>query len=157
MTQELLNLDDVLPVEVPVQYGGKAYLLKEATGDASCRWRNAALKTAKLGPDGKPVSLEGVADLDPLLVSLCLFEPDGKPVPLPVIRSWPARVQKRLYEKAKSISQLGDAGDGDGADTAEGLETKIAELREKLNRLEDIKAGNGHISSQSALGERAKN
>jgi hypothetical protein len=50
----------------------------------------------------------GLANVEPLLVSLCLFRENGAPVLLATVRSWPARVVKSLFEKAKEISDLGE-------------------------------------------------
>jgi hypothetical protein len=112
------NFDDLTPFEVPVTYKGKKYVLREASEDARCKYRNSLMGSAKLGPDGKPVSISGMADCEPLLVSLCLcqvngdgsirLDTSGNPslLPLLTIRSWPSRIVKRLYEKAKDISDL---------------------------------------------------
>lgn len=110
-----LDFDDFTLQEEPVKLFGKNYVLREATGAAACKWRNDIFKSTKLGPDGKPVSVDGLADSEPNLVSLCLFEryDDGRGqtrernVPLATIRGWPQRVVKRLFERAKDMSELG--------------------------------------------------
>ncbi len=109
-----MNFDDLAQVEVPVSIGGKKYVLKEATADAVRKWRNAQLKATKLGDNGKPISLEGMADTEPLLVSLCLFEevkesgkPDSlSPVSLSTVSSWPNRIVGALFAEATKISDL---------------------------------------------------
>jgi len=118
MTDELqtdeLRFDDLTPTEVPVYLAGKSYILREASGDAACKYRNAMLACTRLGPDGKPSSIQGMADIEPLLVSMCLYNAEegdksfGKCVPLNIIRSWPSRVQKSLYDKVKEISEIGE-------------------------------------------------
>ncbi len=97
---------DLEVVSIPVTIGGEKYELREASGDAACKWRNAILSKAKLGPDGKPQTVGSIADTEPLLVSLCLFNESGKNVSLSVVRSWPARIQKALFNKIKDISDL---------------------------------------------------
>jgi hypothetical protein len=101
-----LNFDDLTPVEIPVTISGKSYFLLEATGDASCKYRNAQLAATQLGPDGKPIGIRGMADVDPLLVSLCLVDENRKPVSVATIRAWPARVLEALAKKVKSISGM---------------------------------------------------
>lgn len=130
---DAMNFDDPTLREVPVKIGDKRFVLREASGDAACKWRNSILKATKL-VDGKPASMDGLADGEPYLVSLCLFElnADGlelRPVPLHVVRSWPARVQKALFERVKSMSDLDDAED------AGALEKTIADAQEKLSRI----------------------
>ncbi|WP_410959339.1 hypothetical protein, partial [Salmonella sp. SAL4433] len=77
-------MDEYEPLDFPsialrqrqVTVAGKKYVLLEASGDASCRSRNAIFQCTKLGPDGKPVGMSNMADVEPLLVSLCLAETD---------------------------------------------------------------------------------
>ena len=120
---------DLTIKEVPVKMREKdkdgkevvrEYVLREANGEASARYRSAQAACTDL-KDGQPVKIHGIGGLEPLLVSLCLFEVDKdkdgvikglKPVPEQRIRSWPQRVQATLYRKAIEISELGDK-DGD--------------------------------------------
>jgi hypothetical protein len=129
--------DEVCPAEVPVVIGSVRYVLREASEDAACKFRNALLRCTRPGPDGRPTTYDGVADTEPLLVSLCLYaadeggrvrpDRDGRPdprhlVPLATVRSWPARVVKALAAKAQEISGLGEApaGAAGGATAAAG-------------------------------------
>lgn len=130
-----LRFDDLSPTERPVSIGGKSYVLKEASADSVCKWRNNMMKSAKLGPDGKPVSMDGIADSEPYLVSLCLFERDtdkegkvrDRSVPVNVVRGWPNRIQRALFQVVRNISDLGDD------DSAEAIEQRIAADTERLN------------------------
>lgn len=94
---------------VPVFIGEEEYELREASAAAACLWQNDFLSKAKIGPDGKIQSAKGIADSEPYLVSLCLFEKEsGKRVELSTVRSWPSRIVKDLFKKAKDISGLED-------------------------------------------------
>jgi hypothetical protein len=119
-----MDLDDA-PVEVDVTIGGRPYVLQEASGDAACKYRNALMNCTKLGPNGKAQSMHNAADVEPLLISMCLFrvnpeKPDGQhpPVPLKIIRSWPNRIQKGLFNRIKAISDGLLEGDSDAEDKA---------------------------------------
>lgn len=109
-----LNFDDLALIEVPVSIGDKRYLLREASGNVACKYRNALLNCTVLGPEGKPQTVRNMADVEPLLVSLCLFQlleqPDGtvkeRPAQLADVRGWPNRIVKALFERAKEISEL---------------------------------------------------
>ena len=103
-----LVFDDLEPVEVSVSIGGNPYILREASGGAACQYRNALIECTKLGPGGIPTALKGIASVEPLLVSLCLFDDKNKRVPVAAIEKWPARIQKALFERAKIISELGE-------------------------------------------------
>jgi hypothetical protein len=121
---EEMVFDDVSPAEVPVVIGSARYVLREANEDAACKFRNALLRCTRPGPDGRPTTYDGVADTEPLLVSLCLYaadeggrvrpDRDGRPdhrhlVPLATVRSWPARVVKALAAKVQEMSGLSEA------------------------------------------------
>lgn len=105
MTHESMDFDGDL-VEIPVRIEGQDYTLREASGDAACKYRNALIHGTVLGPNGKPQKLRNVADTEPLLVSLCLFDANGKNVPPERVRIWPSRIQAKLFNKAKEISDL---------------------------------------------------
>jgi len=127
METESLSFDLSL-IEIPVTIGERAYILREASGDAACKYRNALLSCTDLDPNtGKPVRITGMANVEPLLVSLCLFYEDtGASVPLGVIKSWPSRILKSLFEKTKDISDLGE-------------ETDEEELEKAIKLVEDSK------------------
>lgn len=110
LTSEIV-FEDLTPIEVPVKIEGKSYILREASGDAACKWRNAQLRAARM-ERGKLANIGNLADCEPLLVSLCLFEVIDanrsitRNVPQQTIRNWPSRVQKALYDRALKISGL---------------------------------------------------
>ncbi len=141
MSDQLEMNFDLTPITVPVTIGGKKYVLKEASGDAAVKYRNCLLKATKLGPEGKPSSIDGMADAEPLLVSLCLFQIATSvnklgdavtaelPVPIHVVRGWKNQVQKGLFARIKEISDL------DENETKEILEKRLAETQRKLDAL----------------------
>lgn len=141
---EELNFDDISLKEIPVSIERKKYVLREATGDTACRYRNAVLHCTELGPEGSPATIKGLADVEPFLVSLCLFETcldeRGNPtsersVPVSVIRKWPSRVQKALFERAKEISELSEE-----EEDLESLTKKRKEVNEKIVKLQEDSA-----------------
>lgn len=84
----------------------KKYVLREATGAVAAKYRNACMACMKLTPDGKSAGIQGLADVEPLLVSMCLFTEEGSSVELSLIKAWPAKVVKKLFETAQEISDL---------------------------------------------------
>jgi len=107
-----LDFDALEPIELPVKYKGKNYVLREATGEASVAYRNARLDCTQYNESGEISSIRGLASIEPLLVSLCLFKvnPAGsvEPVTVEELSSWPARVQDKLFAKAKLISGMSE-------------------------------------------------
>lgn len=134
---------DLEPVRLSFKIGKRTYVLCEADGDAGAKYRSAAARSARLN-DGKVVGVEGIGDIEPLLVSKCLYDTDDKGnlrvddddkpikkylVPEGTIRSWPDRVQKALFNKIKEISGL------DETDTLEKLDKQITNLQKKRQKL----------------------
>jgi hypothetical protein len=135
------TVEDVSIAEVSLKIGGSDYILKEANGGIATEYRNATMKGFILGENGKPVRIDGLASIEPLLVSRCLIkvETDGNraAVPITTIKLWPAKVLKALYQRCKDISELTEE-----EATEEELEKQIAELQEKIETLREDAAGN---------------
>ena len=130
--EEEIVFEDLEPTRVPVTHKGRKYVLVEASADVGVKYQNACIRAARM-EEGHVVGMNDIADAEPLLVSLCLFHvnADGKQlgnVAKKDILSWPNRVVKRLYEKAKDISDL------DQNQTVEQLEKSIAKLQQQLDR-----------------------
>ena len=126
--------EDLQPQTIPVEIGGKNYVLREATEAVAKKYQDAASGSVKMR-DGKIVGIQGLGRLQTLLLSLCLSEigdtkADGSPVLMPVkeavIDSWPAKVVRRLFDECKKISGL------DEKPTQKELERQYAELCEQL-------------------------
>ena len=103
-----IDLGDISLAEVNFKIGDNEFILKEASGEAACAYRNAILRSTELGPDGRPSKLSNLADTEPLLVSLCLFNIDGRRISVNDVKKWPNRIVKKLFDKAKEISELGE-------------------------------------------------
>jgi hypothetical protein len=124
-----LNFASIALVEVPVTLGDKKYVLREASEAAALRFRGSQLQDAKL-VDGKvSANISRVAESQALLVSLCLFDENGKPVPLATVLDMRARIVKRLFDKAKEISDL------DEREGKEELEKRLADTQAKIKAL----------------------
>lgn len=147
--QEPIVFDDITPIEVPVSIGGESYVLREASGEASCRYNNARSNCTKF-VSGEFAGVSGpIADAEPRLVADCLFKisrtADGKAIYSKVeektVRSWPARVQRALFQRAKEISRLDETDE----ETAEKLRERLAKIEEERaepkNSLSDTPAG----------------
>lgn len=101
------DFDSLELAEVPVKYRGTEYTLQEASGRAAKEYRNARIRGARLGPDGSVVSMGDVGTVEPLLVSLCLFNnKNNKNVPQPIVESWPEKIVKPLFDWVMENSDL---------------------------------------------------
>ncbi len=147
---------DRTPTEIPVTIKDpktkedKHYTLREADGGAAIRFRNAGLAATQL-KDGKVSGVEGMASVEPLLVSLCLFvnnpgQPDdNRPVSLAMVKSWPSRIQRSLFTKAKEISDLAEE-----EDDIEELRKQREELDKRIEELEEGTAKNSESTTDGS-------
>lgn len=120
-----IRFDDITPIEVEVFVGKEKYILRETSGAARVIYDNARLACYEY-QEGKLVKVHDIANIEVLLVSLCLFMSDGvTPVSEVTIKMWPGRVYKTLYEKAREISGM--------SETPENLEEQIKLLQKQLS------------------------
>lgn len=120
-----LRFDDITPIERPVVIGNEKYVLRETSGDAAVQYENARIRCHEY-QGGVLVRVKDPANLEPLLVSLCLFDDGGKPVPEAKVRGWPSRVQQGLYDAAREISGMNEP--------AKSIEEKIEDLQRQLKQ-----------------------
>lgn len=146
---ETMDFTDLEPVSRSVKYKEKQYVLREASADAAAKYRNQGLRGARFS-EGKMVGMGDVADLQPYLVSLCLWELVGaakedsaetvsaarekngtveKPVDLKVIRTWPERMVKEMFNWVKDVSML------DEEETEEVLNKRLQDTQKKLDEI----------------------
>lgn len=135
-----IRLDDLEPIEIPFTYKGIEYVMVEASADAGVKYRNCAMRAAKM-TDGKVVGLDGAANVEPLLVSLCAFRVDGeKRSPLTeeyVRKNFSNKLLKRLFDKVREIS-----GELEEKETVTSLQKKIEALQVRLKEIQEKEAQN---------------
>lgn len=142
-----IDFDNLELIEVPVKYKGKRYVLVEPDAEAARVYHNAVAATARL-VDGKYTGVQNAGDVEPLLISKCLFElyddkgeTKRRPVTELQIRKLPNRLTKRLYDIVMEIGELRQE------DTIDSLKKTIKDAQEKLAALE---AGTVQESSKNA-------
>lgn len=131
-----LHFDDITPISQDVFIDGVLkYQLRETSGDAAVKYENAKMQCYKY-QDGKLIQVVNLADIEPLLVSLCLYNLDGTNVSEEIVRSLPDRVMKTLYDNALKISNMHEP--------EESLEDQLQKLEQKkeklLQQIEEAKA-----------------
>ncbi len=107
--QEVLDFSDyeekVIPVKLKLNGSVGSYKLREASGAAVRKYKNARLE-ACVYEDGRLASVKPSSELDLLLVSLCLFDKDDELVPKEDIDNLPHPITAKLFEQAEEISGL---------------------------------------------------
>ena len=160
-----IDLGDLQPARVKYRIGGKPYILCEATADAAIKYRNRCIAATKYdSKTGARVGVEGLADAEPFLLSMCLFHAgddgelrlntDGEPdvryaVPVQAIRKFPNHVQRTLFDKCHEISGL------EGRWTIPTLKKEIERLQDILKDMEGEQGEGGPANPTSAATETA--
>lgn len=126
--------EDIAPIEVEVKIDGKEYRLREATVDSAAKYRNASIRAARM-VDGKVVGLDGVSEAELALVMGCLFSANDKgqyivPVARFLLESWPDRVLRELFKRAKEISGLEEKTPAQLRKEIESMQAQLAQLEE---------------------------
>ncbi len=145
-----LDFDDAKPHYEPVSIGGVVkYFLHEALEGDAVVYHSARGRAAKM-EDGKVVGVVDIGEVSPLLVSLCLYHsvngempvlPDGSPdirrrVTVGTIKKMPSKMIKKLFERAKLISELTDEDE----ETEESLVKDIDDRQKRLAKLREGKS-----------------
>ena len=145
-----IRLDDLEPVSICFDWKGKKYVLREASEDAAAKYRNAVQRSFRMNQEGSVVAMDGNADTQSLLVSLCVFElnpqgskaPEG-PVSVGWVRSLPHKMVKRLFEKAERISELSEGDEETIVKQIAMLTKRLAKMREGKGTTPEGNAKNG--------------
>lgn len=87
---------------------GTHYTLREANGKTATEHRNAIMSSTIFGPDGKVTGIKDLASVEARFIASCLWDEKGKNPSVTLVQSWPARVQKKLYESAKDLSDFSE-------------------------------------------------
>ena len=149
--QELIDFNDLEPIQVRMILKGRRFILLEGSADAVIKYRNANMRAMNFqtAEDGtvKRAGFTDIHDPEIMVVSLCLYFADqptgnlildnqGNPdikyrVAEAAIRAWPSRVQSALFERLKEITP-----DLEGKkETVESLEKEQAAIDKRLAKL----------------------
>lgn len=109
---------DLTLVERTGNIGGKPYTIKELTEEGHGKYLVAQSKCTRLDKKGNMIGTrdEALQDLRSYLVSLCLFDSEGNPVPQSVIKGWKNSTVKGLEKIIEDISELNEDDDVEDED-----------------------------------------
>jgi hypothetical protein len=108
---ELQNTDDVFseePSQDTVKVKGKdgkvrEYTIMEMDGPTLGRWQASQINRLRSYREGVDTD-----DTIPTLISLCLFDEAGNPVPKKAIMTWSSSCQNGIYRKCEKINGLNE-------------------------------------------------
>ena len=136
------DFDDLAPIEEPVKYKKRKFVLREASEAAAIKYRDARMRGSEIvgnAEGGGPITIRqggGAAEVQWVLVGECLYEVngDGSAKDRPVgaeVKSWSSLVVRKLFDRVFQISPgLSEA------ETKEVLLKRLADTQDKLNKLE---------------------
>lgn len=131
--------------ETPFEVDGTPHVVRRASAKAARLYREASLVGAEMefqgdddAADKKRVlrKMQGLAGVEPLLVSLCTFVKDGDkyvPVSKEVVEGWDGEIVKWAFAEVKRLSPWLDEKDGEAL---EALKRRRDRLNEQIARLE---------------------
>ena len=97
----------------------KVYFLKELTGKGRDEYLSHLSKKMRFNNEGKPSGLKSFDGLQTKLLTICLYDEDGKLAKADTIGAWPSVVVDNLFKKAQDISALNDQGVDDVGNESE--------------------------------------
>ena len=147
-SSEEMDFSSIVPIRIPVTFpNGDKYVLCEASEGTAKKYQDRRLACITLGPSGKPQKLTGLAELQPFLVSMCLFpadkdgEPTTKSVVQTLVESLPSKMVKKLHKAAMRISDLDEISEErtllEKVMSIAGSPVTFADLRTWINTVED--------------------
>ncbi len=121
----------------------ETYVVNQASEADSNRMENYRHRKARL-EQGRIVTVEGMAESVPFLVSLCTKTAEGKSVPQAVVESWPPKVVRKIHRWILDNSGLMPE------ETPEYLREMIAAYTKRLAEVEALTDGTTAKNSPDA-------
>lgn len=84
------------------------YTLREMDGNQRDEHMQDSASRMKFDEKGNAKGLSSYKGIQSKLISLCLFDAEGKPVPEKTINAWPATTISGLFKAAQQLNSLGD-------------------------------------------------
>lgn len=94
----------------------KTYTLRELTGGGRDVYmkRMSSQMEMTIGRDGKATGrMKDMSGLNTFMLSLTLYDPEGRLVPIEILNGWPSHVVTSLSEIASELSSLDDGAEED--------------------------------------------
>lgn len=125
------NFDLITRKTRSVQYRGNHYTLRDASEKATIEYEASRWKIEMNGDSIRRVPSARLFESTSVLVSHCLFDKDDKPVPVEALRTWPHEYVEKMYDWV-----VDNSPGMRRVETRESIEKEIAELQERLMKLD---------------------
>lgn len=94
--------------ELLVKIDGADFTLRELDGLTKGKYLNKMGSRIVLNDQGKVAGFKDYGGLETTLLGLCLYDAEGKLVPIPVMDKWPSNVLSKLFDAAQDLSALNE-------------------------------------------------
>lgn len=101
--------------EQDVMIGDCAYKIKELSAAQVAKWKNLQSKNIRTDIQGRPAGFKTLDGFESSLISLCLYDENGRLVPAQTINEWPSSTVTPLFKLCLKINGLDE-----DAETREG-------------------------------------
>ena len=91
---------------VEIEIDDKVFTIREFSGDVRSTWLGQMAKRVKLDSKGQQVGTPDIKGAQSSLITLCLFDEDSIAVPGKTIETFPASLEKELFEMCQEINGL---------------------------------------------------
>ena len=99
----ILEMQDLI---LETEDGDKKYTLKELTGFDRNKYLNKMSSRAKMGDDGKTLTLKNFDGFQSDLLHISLYNDADEAVSVEEIEAFPASTQQTLFEMSQKLSKL---------------------------------------------------
>lgn len=94
------------PIQFEEGQEPKQYTVRTMKNKEKTDWQNFVSGNMKYTPSGKPQGVSKFDGLESSLITKCLRDPDGNPVPQSVIDDWPAPLVTALFKECQDVNGL---------------------------------------------------
>lgn len=127
------NFDLITRKNKVVRYGGQVYTLKDASEKAVIEYEASRWRIEKEGDQFRRLPSQRILDSTSVLVSHCLFDKEGKIVPVETLRlEWPHQAIEDMFEWI-----IDNSPGMRRQETRESIERDIADLQQRLKKLDE--------------------
>jgi len=106
-----LKLEEVQIEIMDIEGSERIFVLKELTSEQRSKFLNQTGKKVKFGQGGSISTVTDHHFLQENLLTLCLYDDQGKAVTREVLAKYPAHVISKLFEAAQELSGMNDNGE----------------------------------------------
>jgi protocatechuate 3,4-dioxygenase beta subunit len=100
---------EIVPITLTTVDGKTVnYELREMSSASREKYLDTLGDRVRYGPEGKPCGIKKFEGMQADLLTLCVFDSEGKAVTKAEVQKWPASVAGGIYESAQELNHLNE-------------------------------------------------